>query len=217
MAGFRVTVNSAQVQHLLSKLSATIAEKVVIPGLKIITADTEAAVKDRMSGRTLKVRSNTYRQSVLRTPPRSQNGRMSASVYSDFIGNWLLEKGGTVRPTNRKVLTIPVPGGGALTPAGAKRFTAPQALRAGAFFVSAMASRTSGGFQRNRLVGGLIAKTTGKGRRIIPLFALKGHATIRPHPIWGPVAESSRLLAVQTIERVLTQVIGALDSIGGKR
>jgi hypothetical protein len=217
MADFRVTIDSAQVRHLLSRLPAQMIKTVVKPGLEIVTADAEAHIKDQMSGRVLKARSGTYRRSVRRSPPVLQGGQMQASVYSDFIGNWLLEKGGTVRPQNRRVLTIPIPGGGALTPAGGKRFDAPTALRSGAFFVSAMASRTAAGFQQNRLVGGLIARTTGAGRRLIPLFALKGHATIRPHPVWGPTAVLFQRTAFLTFERLLTQALAPLVAIGGKR
>jgi hypothetical protein len=212
MADFRVTIDSAQVRHLLSRLPAQMIETVVKPGLEIVTADAEAHIKDQMSGRVLKARSGTYRRSVRRSPPVLQGGQMRASVYSDFIGNWLLEKGGTVRPQNRRVLTIPIPGGGALTPAGRKRFDAPTALRSGAFFVSAMAHRTT-----NRLVGGLIARTTGAGRQLIPLFALKGHATIRPHPIWGPTAALFQRTAFLTFERLLTHALAPLVAIGGKR
>ena len=197
MADFRVTVNSAQVRHLLSQLSAKMEIQVIKRSLDITTKDVEAEIKDRMSGRTLAVRSGTYRRSVRSVPASMKNGRMQASVESGFIGAWLLERGGTVRPKSRRVLTIPLPG--ALTPAGKRRFDAPTALRNGAFFVS----------------DGLIAMS--KGKRLIPLFALKGSATIGAHPIWGPVAESSRLLAVLTLERTLNQVIAQLEASAGPK
>lgn len=216
MADFRVTVDSAQVRQLLSRLAGKELSAVVKTALNTTAADVEAEVKARMSGRTLKVRSGTYRRSVHTVPAKMVNGRMQASVESDFVGANLLEHGGVVRPKNRRVLTIPIPGGGALTASGRKRFDAPTALRAGAFFVSAMASRTKGGFQRNRLAGGLIAKTTPGGKGLIPLFALKAHVTIRPHPIWGPVAVASKLMAVLTLERFLNQKIAELDSQRGR-
>lgn len=228
---FHVTINSAQVQHLLSRLSADLRPHVIRRSLNITAADIEAEIKTRMSGRTLSVRSGTYRRSIKMVPAKIIGGRMQASVESDVKERKgfenLLEHGGTVTPKKRRFLTIPIPGGsaltasgrkrpsvGALTASGRKRFDAPTALRAGAFFVSAMASRTKGGFQRNRLSGGLIAKS--KGKRLIPLFALTRHVTIRPHPIWGPVAESSRLLAGLTLERVLAQKIAELDSQAGR-
>ena len=198
MADFRVTVNSAQVRHLLSQLSAKMKIQVIKSSLDITTKDVEAEIKDRMSGRTLAVRSGTYRRSVRSVPASMKNGRMQASVESDFIGAWLLERGGTVRPKSRRVLTIPL--SGALTAAGKRRFDAPTALRAGAFFA-----------------GGIIAKRTPGGRKLIPLFALKGSATIGAHPIWGPVAESSRLLAVLTLERTLNQVIAQLEASAGPK
>lgn len=214
MADFRVTVDSAQVRHLLSRLSTELRSDVVKRSLDTTAADVEAEVKARMSGRTLTVRSGTYRRSVRTVPAKMVNGRMQASVESDFVGANLLEHGGTVRPKNRRVLTIPIPGGGALTASGRKRFDAPTALRAGAFFVSAMASRTKGGFQRNRLAGGLIARSA--GRKLIPLFALKSHATIRPHPIWGPVAAVTGYGAALTLERFLNQKIAELQSQAGR-
>ena len=213
MADFRVTVNSAQVRHLLSQLSAKMKIQVIKSSLDITTKDVEADIKDRMSGRTLAVRSGTYRRSVRSVPASMKNGRMQASVESDFIGAWLLERGDTVRPKSRRVLTIPLPG--ALTAAGKRRFDAPTALRNGAFFVSSFASLTKGGFQQNRLSGGMIAMS--KGKRLIPLFALKGSVTIGAHPIWGPVAESSRLLAVLTLERTLNQVIAQLEASAGPK
>lgn len=213
MADFRVTVDSAQVRHLLSRLAGRELVEVVTRGLNTIAANVEADVKDRMSGRTLKVRSGTYRRSVKTIPAKVVNGKMQATVYSDFIGANLLEHGGTVKPVRRRVLTIPIPGGGALTASGRKRFDAPTALRAGAFFVSSMASRTKGGFQQNRLVGGMIARSAGK--RLIPLFALKGHVTIRPHPIWGPVAAAAGASYI-ILEQLLTQKIAELDSQKGR-
>lgn len=216
MADFRVTVDSAQVRHLLSRLSGRELGNVVKASLNTTAADVEADIKARMSGRTLKVRSGDYRRSVRTVPAKMVNGRMQASVESGFVGANLLEHGGIVKPKNRRVLTIPIHGGGALTASGKKRFDAPTALRAGAFFVSAMASRTQGGFQRNRLTGGLIAKTSPGGKRLIPLFALKGHVTIRPHPIWGPIAAASRALAIVTLERFLNQKIAELDPQRGR-
>lgn len=217
MAGFRVTVNSAQVRHLLSQLSAKMEIQVIKRSLDITTKDVEADIKDRMSGRTIAVRSGTYRRSVHAVPASMKNGRMQASVESEVKERkgfeHLLEHGGTVRPKSRRVLTIPLPG--ALTAAGKRRFDAPTALRNGAFFVSSFASLTKGGFQQNRLSGGLIAMS--KGKRLIPLFALKGSATIGAHPIWGPVAESSRLLAVLTLERTLNQVIAQLEASAGPK
>jgi hypothetical protein len=215
MADFRVTVDSAQVRHLLSKLSGTDLRDAVTQSLNMTAADIEAEIKDRMSGRTLKVRSGTYRRSVKTVPAKMVNGRMQASVNSgDFPGASLLEYGGTVRPKSRRVLTIPIPGGGVLTASGKRRFDAPTALRSGAFFVSSMASRTQGGFQRNRLAGGMIARSA--GRRLIPLFALKRSVTIRPHPMWGPVAAASRTLAFVTLERVLSQKIVELGLQKGR-
>ena len=213
MSDFRVTVDSAQVRHLLSRLSGPELKDVVVRGLNTIAADVESNVKDRMSGRVLKVRSGTYRRSVKTIPAKMVNGRMRATVYSDFIGANLLEHGGTVRPTRRRVLTIPIPGGGALTASGAKRFDAPTALRAGAFFVSSMASRTQCGAQRNRLAGGMIAKSA--GRRLIPLFALKSHATIGAHPIWGPVAAAAGASYI-ILEQLLSRKIAELDLQKGR-
>ena len=213
MSDFRVTVDSAQVRHLLSKLAMPELEKVIKDGLNTIAANIETEIKDRMSGRTLKVRSGTYRRSVKTVKAKLVGDAMRATVYSDFIGANLLEHGGTVKPVRRRVLTIPIPGGGALTASGAKRFDAPTALRAGAFFVSSMASRTQGGAQRNRLVGGMIAKSA--GRRLIPLFALKGHATIRPHPIWGPVAAAAGASYI-ILEQMLSRKIAELDSQKGR-
>lgn len=212
MADFRVTVDSAQVRALLSKLSADMRPRIIKRSLDLTAAEVEADIKDRLSGRTLAVRSGTYRRSIKMVPAKMVNGRMQASVESNVKERKgfenLLEFGGTVTPKNRRVLTIPIPGGGALTASGRKRFDAPTALRAGAFFVSSMASRTKGGFQRNRLAGGMIAMS--KGRMLIPLFALKAHVTIRPHPLWGPASVEAR----SWLELYLEQEITAFVSSG---
>lgn len=195
MAGeFTIRIDASQVQRLFTQLPGAMASRVVRKGVATVTKTAEREIKEALSGRVLKVRSNRYRSSVTSTV-EDRGDQTIGTVGTTFIGADLHEKGGTVSAPGhgrfskgKQFLTIPMPA--ARTGVGAPRFDAPTALKAGAFIPKGRS---------------IIANSV--GGRLVTLFALKRSVHIPARPIWKPVFDRMSRLVPEVFERLLQQTI----------
>ena len=191
----RVTVDSAQVRHLLSILPVQVQNRVLRPAMQTAMKDVEANIKDSLSNRVLKVRSGTYRRSV-KSGLRTIDGHVIADVWTDFKGARIHETQTSIVPKGRGFLTIPGPA--AMTPAGVPRFNAVQALQMKAV-----------GF-----AGQTIVKFTkgGRGPRVL-LFSLTKIVHSRLRPVWAPAAVLAQGIMRARVEAALTQFVASLRTV----
>lgn len=191
---FTIRIDASQVQRLFAQLPGAVATRVVRTGVATVTKTAEREIKEALSGRVLKVRSNRYRSSVT-SIVEERGGQVVGTVGTTFIGADLHEKGGTVSAPGhgklskgKQFLTIPMPA--ARTGAGVPRFDAPTALKAGAFIPKGRS---------------IIARSV--GGRLVTLFALKRSVHIPARPIWKPVFDRMSRLIPAVFERLLQQTI----------
>jgi len=92
-------------------------------------------------------------------------------VGTNLVYGPVHEFGATIRPKTKKWLTIPFPGGGAVTALGVGRGSAREFKNT---------------FIANDIIFG---QSTGKSDKIVPLFILKKSVTIKPRPFIRPAID----------------------------
>lgn len=142
--------------------------------------------EDQMRGNAVFVRSGALRRSVRRHVDKKQ---LEAAVGTNMVYGRLLEVGGTIRPKNAKVLTIPLDA--AKTAAGRSR-GGPREV--GRLYDDTFWKRVDGGplilygVKAGSTSGGWRAQGKHSGPRLVPLFIGVPSATI---PSKGPFRKAA--------------------------
>lgn len=155
----------------------------------------KAEVMRLYSGKVVKVRSGVTRASITE---KLMKARMLGKVGSKKTNMPLLEYGGTIRVKKAKLLTIPFPGGPALTAAGASRGTAREI---GAMFESSFWMKSKAGSMI------LFGKT---GKTLTPLFIGKKSVKIKAR---RPFELAQKLVEPRIHDKAQTAVAKLLDKV----
>ena len=165
----RMEIDGTRVRQTLRNAPKTL-HPFVVTGMRRIGLGLERHLNGSiLSGQLLKVRTGNLRRATFH---QVEEASTSVDVLLGVDSNRapygrIHEKGGTIRPTRSRFLTIPLPA--ARTGSGVARFTARQVI----------ADPGAYGY-----TGTFVAKRVIFGKRgpdqIEPLFALKSHVRIRP-------------------------------------